>query len=148
ACLSVPAAADLPRASAELPFDSGLALSLDLLQAFREPPGVGLLRLRQRLEPLRDLRETLLARLLGEARIHLRVLVRLACDGGLQVLLGIADRFAGGRIAHLLEVLEMAMGVAGLAFRRIAEKAGKVRTAFHVRLLGEVQIATVRLALA
>ena len=42
----------------------------------------------------------------------------------------------------------MAVGVAGLAFGGVPEETGEVRTAFDVGLLGEVDIAAVRLALA
>ena len=40
------------------------------------------------------------------------------------------------------------MRVPGLTFRGVAEEAGDVRTPFHVGLLGKVEIAAVRLALA
>src|SRR5207302_951908 len=55
---------------------------LEVLQPLREAAGVAALRLGQGLEPLRDLREALFARGPGHARIHLRVLVGLALDGG------------------------------------------------------------------
>ena len=49
---------------------------------------------------------------------------------------------------HFLEELEMAVRVAGLAFRGRAEHGGDVVVAFDVGLLGEIEIAAVRLALA
>src|SRR5437660_11109523 len=121
---------------------------LERLESLGEASGVRLFRLGERLEPLGDLDEAVLARLLGEARVHLRVLVGLACHRRFQVLFGVADGLAGRRVAHFLEVLEVAMSVAGLSFRRIAEEAGEVGPALHVRLLGEIEIAAVGLALA
>src|SRR5690242_15633274 len=56
------------------------------------------------------------ARSLGHARVHVRVLVRFAGDGGLEVVAGRADRQPGGRVAALLEPLEVAVRMAGLAF--------------------------------
>ena len=60
----------------------------------------------------------------------------------------VADRLAGRRIADLGEVLEVAVGVAGLAFGDRAEQRGRVRVALDVGLLGEPQVAAVGLALA
>src|SRR5262252_6283744 len=65
-------------------------LARDLIQPLVEPPRVRLLSLRQRLEPLRQLRQPLVPRGLGHARVHLGVLVRLAGHRGLQVQLGLA----------------------------------------------------------
>ena len=60
----------------------------------------------------------------------------------------VADRLAGRRIADFLQIFEMAVGVAGLAFRGRAEHGGDVVEAFNVGLLREIEIAAVRLALA
>src|SRR4051794_25613691 len=79
------------------------------------------LSLGQRLEPIGDLVEAFLPRRLGHARVHVGVLVRLAGDGGLEVRSRRSDRQAGGGVAHLLEKLQMAMRVAGLAFGGGAE---------------------------
>src|SRR5207248_3724210 len=114
----------------------------------REAARVRLLGLRERLEPLGDLAEPFLARLTGKPRVHLRILVGLARDRRGEILLAIADRLAGGGIAHLLEVLEVTVGVSGLTFGRVAEQAGDVGTALHVRLLREIEVAAVCLALA
>jgi len=46
--------------------------------------------------------------------------VRLAGDRGLQVVVGRADRQAGGRVADGLEELEMAVGMSGLAAFRLS----------------------------
>src|SRR5439155_11224712 len=124
------------------------ALCLDLLQPLGEAARVRLLGLGQGLEPLGHLPEAFLARLLGESRVHLRVLVGLTGHGGLQVLLGVADGLPGRRIADLLQVFEVAVGVARLALGGVAEEARDVRPAFHVGLLGEVQVTPVCLALA
>ena len=67
------------------------------------------------------------ARGLGHARIHVRVLVRLAGDRGLQVVARLADRQARGRIADRLEVLEMPVRVARLAFGRRPEHGSRRR---------------------
>ncbi len=61
---------------------------------------------------------------------------------------GRADRQPGRRIADGLEVLEMAMRVAGLALGRRAEHRRDVVEAFDVGLGGEIQIAPVGLRLA
>src|SRR5690606_39347785 len=85
---------------------------------------------------------------LRHAGIHVGVLVRLARDRGLQVVRGAPDREIGGRVADGGEVVEMAMGMAGFAFGRGAEQGGDLGMSFHVRLVREVEIASIRLALA
>jgi hypothetical protein len=90
----------------------------------REAAGVALLGAGEGLEPVGDLVEAFVAGGLGEARVHLGVLVGLAGDGRLEVVLGVADRLAGGRVADFGEVLEVAVRVAGLALRRRAEQRG------------------------
>src|SRR5580693_8080334 len=94
---------------------TGRSGSGDRLEALREPAGVGLLGPGQRLEPLRDLVEALVAGGLGEAGVHLRVLVRLAFDGRLEVVRGGADWHAGDGVADLAQEVEVAERVAGLA---------------------------------
>ncbi len=69
-------------------------LLAEAFEALLEAAGVRLLGARERLEPLGDFGEALVARRLGEARVHLGVLVGLALDGGLEVLLGAPDRLA------------------------------------------------------
>src|SRR5436190_673715 len=61
------------------------------VQALGETARVAALGLGQRLEPLGDLREALLAGGPGHAGVHLRVLVGLALDGRLEVLLRVAE---------------------------------------------------------
>jgi hypothetical protein len=109
---------------------------------------VRLLRLRERLEPVGDLREALLAGRLRHAGVHVGVLVRLTGDRGLEVRGRVAERQARRRIADLLQVVEVAVRVPGLAVRRLAEVAGDLGIALDVRDLREVQIAPVRLGLA
>src|SRR5262249_32668374 len=116
---------------------------LEAVEALLEAPGVRLLGARERLEPLRDLVEAFLTGGLGEARIHLGVLVGLASDRSLEVLDAVADRLAGGRVAYALQVLEVPMGMTRLTLGGIAEQAGDVRLTFHVGLLGEVEVAAV-----
>src|SRR5882672_9393838 len=123
-------------------------LAGDLPESLVEPAGVGLLRLCQRLEPLRELREALVARGLRHARVHLRVLVGLARDRGLQIFLGLADRLARRRIADLFEIVEVSEGMARLRIRGVLEKPRDVREAFDIRDAREVEVAAIRLRLA
>jgi hypothetical protein len=120
----------------------------DAVEQLLEAPGVRLLGLRERLEPVGDLGEALLARGLGHARVHVGVLVRLAGDRGLEVLCRVAERQARGRVADLLQVVEVAVRVAGLALGGVAEVAGDLGVALHVGDLREVEVAPVRLRLA
>ena len=106
------------------------------------------LRLRERLEPVGDLVEALVARGLRHARIHVRVLVRLARDRGLQVLAARADRQVRRRVADLREIVEVAVRMARLAFGGRAEQRSDVVLAFDVRLVCEVEVAAVRLRFA
>src|SRR5690349_2551165 len=78
---------------------AGSRRSGDGLEALAEPAGVALLGARERLEPLRDLVEALVARGASEAGVHLGVLVRLTRDRRLQVVGGRADGLAGDRVA-------------------------------------------------
>ena len=113
-----------------------------------ELAGVALLGAGERLEPVGDLVEALVAGGLGEAGVHLGVLVGLTGDGRLQVVLGVADRLARCGVTDFGEVLEVAVGVAGLAFGDRAEQHRRVGVALDVGLLGEPQVAAVGLALA
>src|SRR5580658_3756374 len=92
------------------------------LEALREAPGVALLGPSQRLEPFGDLLEALLAGRLGEAGVHLRVLVRLAGDRRAEVVGRGADGHAGDRVPDLLQEVEVPEGVAGLALGDRAEE--------------------------
>ena len=85
---------------------------------------------------------------LGHARVHVGVLVGLAGDRRLEVLAGRADRQPGGRVAHRLEVLEVAVRVTGLAFGGRTEHRGHVVVTLDVGLGGEVEVAAVRLRFA
>ena len=105
------------------------------------------LGLGQGLEPLRDLGVSLFARGAGHARVHLRVLVGLAFDGGLEVLPGVAEGHVGSGIADRLQEVHVAEGVAGLRFRRVTEEATDLRIALDVGGAREVEVAAVRLAL-
>src|SRR5690606_18142885 len=104
--------------------------------------------LRERLEPVGDLIEPLVARGLRHARVHVRVLVRLTGDRRLQVRARRADRQARGRIADRLEVLEVPVRMAGLALGRRAEYGRDVVVALDVRLRREIEVPAVRLGLA
>src|SRR5476649_1522076 len=118
------------------------------VEGLLEATGMALLGLRQSLEPVGDLAEAFLARGPRHARIHVGIFVRLARDRGLEVVVGRTDRQAGRRIATHLEELEMAVRVAGFAFRGRAEDDSDIVVAFDIGLLGEIEIAAVGLALA
>ncbi len=68
-------------------------------------------------------------------------------DGRLEVQLGLADRQTGRRVPDRLQVLKMAVSVAGLALCGRAKYGGHVVVALNVGLRCEIQIATIRLAL-
>src|SRR5579863_6312558 len=99
-----------------------------------EAAGMGLLGLGQGLEPVGDFVKAFRTRRLGHARIHVGIFVGLARDGGLEIGVGGADRLAGRRIAHFLQIFQMAMGMTGLAFRGGAEHGGDIVIAFDVGL--------------
>jgi hypothetical protein len=106
------------------------------------------LGLGQGLEPVGNLVEALVACVLGHSRVHVGVLVGLAGDRRLQVVRGRTDRQPGGRVAYLLQVLQVTVGVTGLALGGGTEHRGHVVVAFHVRLGGEVQVTAVGLGFA
>jgi hypothetical protein len=74
--------------------------------------------------------------------------VGLAGDRGLEVVAGRTDQLAGRRVVHVLEIFEMTVRVPGLALGSRAEHGGDNVEALDVGLLGEIEIAAVRLALA
>src|SRR6266404_5402946 len=113
-----------------------------------EAPGMQLPGLGERLEPVGDLVEAFLAGHARHARIHVGVFVGLARDRGLEVVAGRTDRLAGRQVAHFLEIFEMAVRVPGLALGSRAERGGDIVEALDVGLLGEIEIAAARLALA
>src|SRR2546427_5901365 len=92
------------------------------LETLGEPACMRLLGLGEGLEPLGDLLEPFTAGRLGEAGVHLRELVGLAVDGGLEVLLRGADGETGHRIARLLQEIEMPEGMSRLGLRGVAEQ--------------------------
>src|SRR4030067_2325961 len=71
----------------------------------------------------------------------------LAGDRGLEVVRGRSDGEASGRVAALLQVFQVPMGVAGLALSRGAEYRRDVVITLDIGLGGEIQIATVGLGL-
>src|SRR6266851_5871826 len=113
-----------------------------------EAAGMRLPGLGERLEPVGDLVEAFLAGGAGHARIHVGVFVGLAGDRGLEDVAGRTDRLAGRRVAHFLEIVEMAVRAPGLALGSRAEHGGEIVEALNVDLPGETEIAAVRLALA
>src|SRR5688572_24088187 len=67
-----------------------LTVGLEPVQRLLEAVGVRAFGLRQRLEPVRDLREAFFPRRLRHTRVHVGVLVRLARNGGLEIQLRVA----------------------------------------------------------
>src|SRR5450755_1337404 len=116
-----------------------------VVEPLLEAACVRFFRARQRLEPLGDLGEPLLARRAREARIHLRVLVRLALDGGLQVRVRVADREARGRVADFLQEIEVAERMAGFGLGGVSEEPSDFRKPLDVRAAREVEIAPIGL---
>src|SRR5437773_7141299 len=94
------------------------------LQTLREPPRMRLLGLGEGLEPLRDLLESLATGRLGEARVHLGELVRLAVDRGLEVLLCRADRQPGHGVPRFRHEVEGTDGGSGPVLRGVAKQDG------------------------
>ena len=116
---------------------------LEFFQRFAEAIGVRALGLGEGLEPVGYFVKTFGAGDFGHAGVHVGVFVGFAGDGGLKVFSGRAEGFAGGRVAALLEVFEVAVGVSGFTLRRCAKDRGDIGVALYVRLLGEVEVALV-----
>ena len=124
------------------------ARSGDRVEHLLEATRVALFGLGKGLEPVGDLVEALFAGGLRHARVHLGVLVGLAGDGALEVGDGVAHGLVGGGVADRLQVVEVAVRVAGLAFGGLTEVAGDLGVALDVGNLREVQVAAVGLRLA
>jgi len=90
-------------------------------------------------KPLGDLLETLFASRAGHPRIHVRIFVGFASNRGAKVIRSPADRFPGRRVANLLEIFEMAVGMASLALGGRAEYRRYVVVALDIRLLRKIQ---------
>src|SRR5262249_23731164 len=114
----------------------GSAAAADLLEALREPAGVALLGASQRLQPLADLLQPLVAGGAGEPGVHLGVLVGLALDRRLEVVGRRAHRDARARVADLGEEVEVTEVVARLTLGDGTEQRRHVGVALDVRLLG------------
>ena len=106
------------------------------------------LGLREGLEPVGDLVETFFAGGLRHSRIHVGVFVGLAGDRCLQIGVGWTDWLASRGISALFKELKMAMGMTGLAFGRGTENRCHVVVSFDIRLLSEIEIASVGLRFA
>src|ERR1700683_3200205 len=113
-----------------------------------EATRVRLLGFCQSLEPIRDLRESFLARRLRHPGIHVGIFVGLAVHRRFEIQHRIADRQIGGRISYLLQIIEMPVSMAGLAFGSIAEQPRDFRLPFDIGDLGEVEIAALGLYFA
>src|ERR1700757_567212 len=112
----------VPCTTGHLPACSSVFASMFLSNRVRvfferllEAPGMRLPGLGERLEPVGDLVEAFLAGHARHARIEVGVFVGLAGDRGLDVVGGRTDRLAGRRVAHFLEIFEMAVRVPSLA---------------------------------
>src|SRR5512132_3250195 len=119
--------------------------SVQRVESPLEAPGVRLFGLRQSLEPVGHLLETLFPRRLRHAGIHVGVLVRLAGDRRLEIERRTADRQAGRRITDLLQKLEMAVRMPGLAFGGRPKDDGHVVVAFDVGLLRKIEVSAIGL---
>src|SRR5215813_15556245 len=117
------------------PWSAERGSASERVQRLLETIGVRALGLGERLEPVGDLAEALFARRLGHPRIHVGVLVGLAGDRGLQIVARLADRQAGRWIADRLEIFQVSVCVAGLAFRGRTEYRRDVVESLHVGLL-------------
>ena len=95
---------------------------------------------RQRLEPVSDLVEVLVAGRLGHTGIHIRIFVRLSGNRCLEVVARRTDGFSGRRVAGFLEELKMAVSVTGFAFCRRAEDRSNVVVAFYIGFLSKIEI--------
>src|SRR5450631_2265555 len=122
--------------------------ALDGIQSLLEAVGMRALGFRQRLEPISDLGKAFIARRARHAWVHIGVLVGFARNRCTQVQLRLADRQPGGRIAHLLEVLEVPMRVAGFALGGRTEHRRYVVVTFDVGLRRKIQVTPVRLGFA
>src|SRR5438876_9486823 len=103
--------------------------SADGFERGLEPAGVALLGACERLEPLRDLLEALVARGLREARVHLGVLIGLTGDGRVQVVGRRTHGNTGDRVADFGEEVEVAERVTRLTLRHRAEQGGDIGVA-------------------
>ncbi len=74
--------------------------------------------------------------------------MRFTGHGGRQVLPRAADRQAGGGVADDFQVFQMAVRVAGFAFRGRAEQCGDVVLAFDVGLVCKIQVTAIGLRFA
>ena len=124
--------------------------AVERVKGFLEAVRVRTLGLGQRFEPVGDLLETFLARGLGHARVHVGVLVRLARNGGFQVLRRAEPigRPVAGSPTTFLEVLEMPVSMARLTFCRRTKYRRNVVVTFDVGLGREIQVAAIRLRFA
>src|SRR5260221_14112104 len=113
------------------------------VERFLEAVGVRTLRLGERLEPVGDLGEAFLACGLRHAGIHVGVFVGLSGDGGLQIQARPTERKVRRRIAALLQVFEMAVGVAGFALGGGAEDRCAVGLPLDVGPRRTIKIAPV-----
>src|SRR6185437_3348614 len=102
------------------------------IERFLEAAGVTLFGLGQGLEPVGDFVKAFRASGFGHARIHVGVFVGLARDRRLQIGVGGADRLAGGRIAHFLQIFQMAVRMTGLAFGGGAEYGSDIIVTFDI----------------
>jgi hypothetical protein len=97
----------------------------------------------RRFKPIRNLAKTFFSYCLGHARIHTGVFVRLTCNRCFEHLLNVSNCFVSCGVAHSLQVVRVAMGVAGFAFSGVTEQPGDIRIAFDVCMFCEVQIAAI-----
>ena len=90
----------------------------------------------QGFEPICNFVESFVACRTRHARIHIRIFVRFTGNRRFQIIGSTADGLACRGIAGFFEVLQMAVSVAGLAFRSRPENSGDIVVTFDIRLLG------------
>ena len=121
---------------------------LEVVQRLLKAVGVRALSLGQGLEPVRYFVEALFAGALRHARVHVGVLMGLAGDRRLEVQRGGADGEPRRGIAARLQILEVTVRVARLAFGSRAKYRRYIVEALDVRLGCKVQIAAIGLRFA
>src|SRR4051812_44938600 len=99
----------------------------------------------QGLEPIGNFLEAFLSGDFRHAWVHIRVFVGLACNGRFEVVSRTSDREVGSRIATLLQIFKMTVGMPRFSFRCGSKYGSHVVLALDVCLSCKIQIPTVGL---
>ena len=106
---------------------------------------MGTLGLGQGFHPVGDFVEAFVAGVLRHARVHVSVLVGLACHRRLQVVFSWAYGRAGGRTTHFFQAFELLVGVTSLTFCGSAGPGRDIVVAFYIGLQGEIKLTALSL---